>query len=108
MESPAESKRSLVPGLLAILRQAAWRRGALIALGVVLYVVLYPGLGALPLFIAIGVERTAFIALVSWNARREKLGARFLPLALGWLFLTPVLEIALAFLSPKRGLAKWE
>ena len=54
MESPAEPKRNLVPGLLAILRQAAWLRGALIALGVVLYITLYPGLGALPLLLAIG------------------------------------------------------
>ena len=95
MESPTESKRNLVPGLLAILRQAAWLRGALIALGVVLYVALYPGLGALPLLLAIGVERTAFIALVSWNARREKLGARFLPLALGWLFSLPLVHCAI-------------
>jgi hypothetical protein len=36
------------------------------------------------------------------------LGARFLPRTHGWLLLTPVVEIALAFLSPKRGLAKWE
>lgn len=99
MESPADSKPNLVPGLLAILRQAAWLRGALIALGVVLYVVLYPGLGALPLLLAIGVERAAFIALVSWDVLRKKLSARFLPLALGWLFLTPILEIASAFLA---------
>jgi len=92
MESPAESKRNLVPGLLAILRQAAWLRGALIALGVVLYLALYPGLGALPLLLAIGVERAAFIALVTWNAPREKLGAHFLPLALGWLFRLAKLE----------------
>jgi len=85
--------------LLTILRQAAWLRGALIALGVVLYLAFYPGLGALPLLLAIAVERAAFIALVSWNALREKLGARFLPLALGWLFLTPILEIASAFLA---------
>jgi hypothetical protein len=38
----------------------------------------------------------------------QKLGARFLPLAPGWLLLMPVVEIALAFLSPKRGLAMWE
>jgi signal transduction histidine kinase len=99
MESPTESKRNLVPGLLTILRQAAWLRGALIALGVVLYLTFYPGLGALPLLLAIGVERAAFIALVSWNALRAKLGARFLPLALGWLFLMPILEIASAFLA---------
>ena len=108
MESPAESKRNLVPGLLAILRQAAWLLGALIALGVVLYLALYPGLGALPPLLAISVERAAFIGLVSWNALREKLGARFLPRTHGWLLLMPVVEIALAFLSPKRGLAKWE
>jgi hypothetical protein len=108
MGSPAESKRNLVPGLLAILRQAAWLRGALIALGVILYLALYPGLGALPLLLASAGERAAFIALVSWNGLREKLGARFLPLALGWLLLMQVVEIAFAFLSPKRGLAKWE
>ncbi|MEW5719851.1 MAG: sensor histidine kinase [Chloroflexota bacterium] len=87
------------PGLLLILRQAAWLRGALIALGVALYVALYPGLGALPLLLAIAAERAAFIALVSWNVLRKKLGARFLPLALGWLFVMPVVEIALAVLS---------
>jgi hypothetical protein len=108
MESPAESKRNLVPGLLAILRQAAWLRGALIALGVLLYLALYPGLGALPLVLAIGVERVVFIALVSWDALRGKLGARFLPLALGWLWPMLVVEIAFAILMPKRGLAKWE
>ena len=71
MESPAGSEWNLVPGLLTILRQAAWLRGALIALGVVLYLALYPGLGALPLLLAIGVERAAFIALVSWDALRK-------------------------------------
>jgi hypothetical protein len=108
MESPAGSKQNLAPGLLAILRQAAWRRGALIALGVVLYLAVYPGLGALPLLLAIGVERAAFIALVSWDALRGKLGVRFSPRALGWLLLMPVVEIAFAFLTPKRGLAKRE
>ena len=77
MEYPAESKRNLVPGLLAILRQATWLRGALIALGVVLYVALYPGLGALPLLLAIGVERAAFIALVSWNGLRKNSARAF-------------------------------
>jgi signal transduction histidine kinase len=99
MESHADSKPNLVPGLLTILRQAAWLRGALIALGVILYIALYPGLGALPPLLAIAAERAAFIALVSWNTLREKLGARFLPLALGWLFLTPIAEIASAFLA---------
>ena len=108
MESPTEPKRNLVPGLLAILRQAAWLRGALVVLGVVLYLALYLGLGAVLLLRAIAVERAAFIALVSWNGLRKKLGVRFLPLALGWLLLMPVVEIAPAFLSPKRGLAKWE
>ena len=77
MGSPAESKRNLVPGLLAILCQAAWLRGALIAFGVLLCLALYADLGALPLLLAIAVERAAFIALVSWNGLRKNSARAF-------------------------------
>jgi len=99
MKNSTRPPHPLPPGLLLILRQAAWLRGALIALGVVFYAVLDPGRGALLPLLAIGLERAAFIALVNWNALREGLGTRFLPLALGWLCLTPVLEIAFAFFA---------
>ena len=51
----------------------------------------------MPLLLAIAVERAAFIAPVSWDALREKLGARFLPLALGWLLLAVLGEATAEF-----------
>jgi signal transduction histidine kinase len=94
----------LVAGLLRILRQAAWLRGGLIALSLVLYLAFLPGKSALPLLLAFAVERAVFIALVSWDALRQKLGASFLPIALGWLFVTPIVEIAVSILAADETL----
>jgi len=48
---------SLNPGLLNILRQAAWLRAALIALGIGLYVTLWHTRSAVPLLLVFAVER---------------------------------------------------
>jgi len=89
----------LAPGLLRILRQAAWLRGGLIAFAIVLYVAFYPGKSALTLLGIFAVERALFVALVGWDWPRQRMGATFLPIALAWLFVAPIFEIATSVLS---------
>lgn len=89
----------LQAGLLRIVRQAAWLRIGLILLGIAMYLAYDPAKSALTLLSAFFVERALFVILVSWNTLREKLGATFLPIVIGWLLVTPVLEIVASILS---------
>ena len=86
-------------GLLRILQQAAWLRGGLIVFSIVLYQIIFADFDTLPLLIAFTIERIAFITLVSWNTLRRKLERGFIPVALIWLLVAPMVEIIISILS---------
>ena len=86
-------------GLLRVVRQAAWLRIGLILLGIALYLAYDPSKSVLSLLSAFFIERALFVALVTWDKLREKLGASFLPIVIGWLLITPVLEILTSIVS---------
>lgn len=92
------------PGLLKVLRQVAWVRAGLIVLSIVLYLGIVPENGALPLLLLFAFERTWFTVLVHWERARTKLAKLFLPLAIVWLMIMPVAEIALALGSQNTTL----
>ncbi len=98
----AGRRDTLAPGLLVVLQQVAAFRFALILIAGSLFMALSLAgqirggnwLGLL----ALG-EAALFLVLVAWPRIREALGAWFLPLALGWLILTPFVEQGIFLLA---------
>jgi signal transduction histidine kinase len=90
----------IAPGLLRVLQQAVALRLVLAALAVVLYTVaLVAGQapGIVPIWSpwAFLVEAAIFLAFVLWDRPRRSLGNGFLPIALAWFLVAPVIEQAL-------------
>lgn len=91
-------------GVLYILRQAAWVRAGLIALSIILYIAWVPNQSALPLLCLFAFERAMFGLMVNWDRARKKMGAAFVLVAISWLMVTPMLEIALSLASLNEAL----
>ena len=102
---PANSQGDvLAPGLLRVLQKAVALRFLLSLLSSGLFlasgrsgVAPLEALRVITLFSV--VESALLLGFVSWPALHRRLGARFLPIALGWFVLAPLVSQALAVLS---------
>jgi signal transduction histidine kinase len=90
------------PGLLRVLRQAAALRFALAILGLGTYLLtraaghgLEVDLSWLPWLLA--GQGAVFLAFVMWEGARVRLGKWFLPVALSWFLIMPIVEQALIY-----------
>jgi signal transduction histidine kinase len=95
-----EDRGAIAPGLLRVLQQAAGLRLILAALGVATFMLARnAGFAAasdaawLPWLF--GAQAAVYFAFVAWPGSRRALGRSFLPLALGWFLVEPVVEQAL-------------
>lgn len=96
-------KNPLAPGLLTVLQQAVALRLLLVLVSAVLLVWIGPPLRFISgapvnlyqIVLVILAESAALLAVVIWPAVRHRLGARFLPLVLGWLLAAPIAQYAL-------------
>jgi signal transduction histidine kinase len=92
----------IAPGLLRVLRQAAALRFILAALGLGAYLIaraaghkLDVELSWLPWLLA--GQGGVFFAFVMWDGARRGLGKWFLPVALSWFLIIPIVEQALVY-----------
>jgi len=94
------TRGAIAPGLLRVLRQAVALRLVLGALAVIV-VITGLGVGRLPPFEAAWLpwlflaEAAAFAVFVLWDRPRRALGEWFLPAALGWFLVAPIVEQAM-------------
>ena len=101
----ADQKGALAPGLLPVLQTLVALRFALVLLGGGLLVFVFgPAIGHAPpdqaLWMAgfVMTESALLLVFVLWPTVRERLGSRFLPIALGWLLLFPlVMDIVVSY-----------
>ncbi len=97
-----KDRHALAPGLLPVLQQAVALRLLLVLISVGLLIWVGPPVrfvsGAAVNLYQIGFvvvsEAAALLALVSWPALRQRFGAWFLPLVLGWLLVAPIAQYA--------------
>jgi signal transduction histidine kinase len=100
-----DQKGALAPGLLPVLQTLVALRFALVLLGGGLLVFVFgPAIGHAPpdqaLWMAgfVMTESALLLVFVLWPTVRERLGSRFLPIALGWLLLFPlVMDIVVSY-----------
>jgi signal transduction histidine kinase len=92
----------IAPGLLRVLRQAAALRFVLAILGLGTYLItralghgLDFELSWLPWLLA--AQGGLFLAFVTWEGARRRLGQLYLPVALGWFLIMPIVEQALIY-----------
>jgi signal transduction histidine kinase len=100
VEAPSARKDGVSPGLLQVLQQIIAFRFLLTLLTVAVLFFVRPPAGIVPgevrWFALISViESGLLLAFVSWRAMRKWWGSRFLPLALGWLLLVPLVQSAI-------------
>jgi len=101
--SPSDRRDAIAPGLLRVLQQAAALRFvlSLLAAGIFLIIAashLQVQLTAwLPALLLL--DGAAYLGLVTWPRVRLALGRWFLPVALGWFMLAPIVEQALLVLA---------
>ncbi len=94
----------LAPGLLRVLQQAVALRFLLSLLSAALFLALARS-GQVPpeamrvITVFAAMESALLLVFVSWPALRRRLGASFLPIALGWFLLAPLVTQALAVVA---------
>jgi signal transduction histidine kinase len=103
----ASSRRAgIAPGLLRVLKQAAAIRLVMALLAAVLIAVIASGRllsqEAIWLPVALSAEAVLYLGFVTWTPLRVALGRWFLPAALGWFLVAPVVEqgLLLTYLVP--------
>lgn len=103
----------IAPGLLRVLRQAVGLRFATFIMAVTTFFVMQPFgfkpfMGASWLPILLVAEAGALFILVMWNQTPSRLGAWFLPLALGWFLVASIVEQAIMIVAlPVEALARF-
>jgi signal transduction histidine kinase len=108
------SNVELAPGLLPVLQTLVALRFALVLLGGGLLIFAVnssishhaPSDKALWMAGVVFTETTLLLILVMWPALRERLGALFLPVTLGWLLLSPLaMDILITFTGASGAMA---
>ena len=103
LASPSSRRGAIAPGLLRVLQQAVAIRLVLAVLALGVFGAVASGwlpaqqMAWVPILLVI--EAIAYLGFVTWSRVRDVLGRWFLPAALGWFLLAPIVEQALLFTS---------
>ena len=103
LASPSSRRGAIAPGLLRVLQQAVAIRLVLAVLALGVFGAVASGwlpaqqMAWVPVLLVI--EAAAYLGFVTWSRVRDVLGRWFLPAALGWFLLAPIVEQALLFTS---------
>ena len=102
----SRKKDALAPGLLPVLQALVVLRFTLVLLGNGLLAFAFssaighqPPQRAIWVAAVLLVESTLLLIFVSWPSVRERLGSRFLPVALGWFLLSPLVMDMISLLA---------
>lgn len=98
----------IAPRLLRVLRQAAALRFILAGLGLTSYLVARAtghmmNVAGSPLPWVFAAQGGLYLAFVMWDGARRRLGKWFLPLALGWFLIAPIVEQALIYRNARAA-----